>query len=430
MERLGLDLMEARILAVLLGVAVGLLLAGGLYLWIRRMLRGWAKRTATLVDDRIVAVTEHSLLPMMMLVLVYLILSFLPLPVGVVGVGKKLLLAGIIVLALVVGARLALLFLERLGERYAFAQTLAQRGRGPIWAILSVLLVFILSTHFLGLPEEARVILQPLMRTILIVAFAWLLVRGAALAAEVARESYGSRLREIDAVRARSFETQVGVLGYVAKFVIVLIATGAALSQFEFFKTFAGSLLASAGIAGLVIGLAAQRTLSNVFAGIQLALTQPIRIGDSVVFEGEWGWIEEISLTHVVIRIWDLRRLVVPINYLLDHPIQNWTKTSSDLIGTVYIYTDYRIDVKAVRKELARILETTDMWDRKVPPVLQVTECKHDAVELRALCSSADASIGWDLRCYVREKLLAYIQGLEEGKFLPRTRVEFERQPL
>lgn len=210
----------------------------------------------------------------------------------------------------------------------------------------------------------------------------------------------------------------------------MLLATVAVLSQFEFFDTLARSLLASAGIAGLVLGLAAQRTLGNAFAGVQLALTQPVSLGDSVVFDGEWGWIEEISLTYVVIRIWDLRRLVVPITYLLDRPIQNWTKTSPDLIGTVYIYTDYRIDVEAVRQELGRILETTNLWNRKVPPVLQTTECRHDTVELRALCSASSAPVAWDLRCLVRERLLTYIQQMDNGRFLPRTRVEFERQAI
>ena len=334
-----------------------------------------------------------------------------------------------VVLALVLGARLSFLFLERLGERYEIARILARRERTPIWAALSAILCYTFLIHFVDPSEPARLVLQPVVRTMMILAFAWLMVRGVTSGTDLIQKSYGERLKGIDAARARSFETVIGIMRYVANFAVALIAIGAALSQFEFFKTLATSFLASAGVAGLVIGLAAQRTLGNLFAGVQLALTQPVRIGDSVVFEGEWGWIEEISLTYVVIRIWDLRRLVVPINYLLDRPIQNWTKSSPDLIGTVYVYTDYRIDVEAVRQELGRILEGTPLWDRKVPPILQVTDCKQDTVELRALCSSSDASIGWNLRCHVREKLLGYIQNINNGQFLPRTRVEFEHQP-
>ncbi|MFQ5850273.1 MAG: mechanosensitive ion channel family protein [Candidatus Binatia bacterium] len=429
-EFFGLGPEEQKLLVMILAAPVSLLVTLGIYLWVRRLLRAWAKRTATPVDDQIVALTEHSLLPIMVLGVVYLLFSFIPLPMGFADIGKKVSLASMIVLALVLGARVSFLFLERLGERYELAQILAQRERGPIWAVLSAILCYTLLIHFLAPSEPARLVLQPVVRIIMILAFAWLLVRGVASGTDMVQKSYGERLKGIDATRARSFETVVGILRYVANFAVGLIAIGAALNQFEFFQTLATSFLASAGIAGLVIGLAAQRTLGNLFAGVQLALTQPVRIGDSVVFEGEWGWIEEISLTYVVIRIWDLRRLVVPINYLLDRPIQNWTKASPDLIGTVYIYTDYRIDVEAVRQELGRILESTPLWNRKVPPILQVTDCKQDTVELRALCSSSDASVGWDLRCLVREKLLGYIQEIENGQFLPRTRVELERQVM
>lgn len=428
-EILGFSSEEQKLLLLILAAPVSLLLTMGIYMWTRRFLRAWAKRTATPLDDQIVALTEHSLLPIMVLGVVYFIFSIIPLPQDVGDIGKRVSLASMVVLALVLGARLSFLFLERLGERYEIARILARRERTPIWTALSAILCYTFLIHFVDPSEPARLVLQPVVRTMMILAFAWLLVRGVTSGTDLIQKSYGERLKGIDAARARSFETVIRIMRYVANFAVALIAIGAALSQFEFFKTLATSFLASAGVAGLVIGLAAQRTLGNLFAGVQLALTQPVRIGDSVVFEGEWGWIEEISLTYVVIRIWDLRRLVVPINYLLDRPIQNWTKSSPDLIGTVYVYTDYRIDVEAVRQELGRILESTPLWDRKVPPILQVTDCKQDTVELRALCSSSDASIGWNLRCYVREKLLGYIQNINNGQFLPRTRVEFEHQP-
>jgi small-conductance mechanosensitive channel len=417
---------EEQILIIGLTVVVDLLLSLGIYLWIRRYLRSWANRTARPLDKQVVAISEYFLFPIIALGILYLFFPFKPVPARLEEIGQKAALGAMFALVLWLGARLALVLLDRLGEHYNFVRMLARRQRAPIWVSIAAAL-FAVAIHFLA-PKEPALLVLP--KIVLILAVAWILMVGVASAADMARELQVKRLEDVDVSRARSLDTLIGVLTRVANFAVVLIAIVAALNQFDFFQTLARSLLASAGIAGLVLGLAAQRTLGNVFAGVQLALTQPVSIGDSVVFEGEWGWIEEILLTYVVIRTWDLRRLVVPINYLLDHPIQNWTKTSPDLIGTVYIYTDYRIDVEAVRQELGRILESTPFWNRKVPAVLHTTDCRHDTVELRALCSASSAPVAWDLRCFVREKLLTYIQQIDNGRFLPRTRVEFERQAI
>jgi small-conductance mechanosensitive channel len=183
------------------------------------------------------------------------------------------------------------------------------------------------------------------------------------------------------------------------------------------------SLLASAGVAGLVVGLSAQRTIATVLAGLQLSLTQPLRAGDVVIMEGEWGTVEEITLTYVVVRIWDQRRLVVPITKVLEAPFQNWTRAGSELLGTVFLHADHRVPVQLVREELARFVETRPEWDRRVVGV-QVTDATERGVVLRALVSSADASRGWDLRCAVREHLVGFLQRLEGGRYLPRTRLE------
>ena len=179
-------------------------------------------------------------------------------------------------------------------------------------------------------------------------------------------------------------------------------------------------MIASAGVAGIVVGFAAQKSLGTLLAGIQIALTQPVRIDDVVIVEGEWGRIEEITLTYVVVRIWDLRRLVVPITYFIEKPFQNWTRTSADILGSVFLHVDYGVPVDALRKELTRILEASPNWDRKVN-VLQVTDAKERTLELRALASSSDASRSWDLRCEVREKLVAFVQANYPGS-LPRLR--------
>jgi hypothetical protein len=185
------------------------------------------------------------------------------------------------------------------------------------------------------------------------------------------------------------------------------------------------TLFASAGVAGLVVGMAARSTLSNLFAGIQIALTEPIRIEDVVIVEGEWGWIEEIGTTYVVVRIWDLRRLVVPLSYFIEHPFQNWTRVTADLLGTVIVYADYTVPVEEVRAELHRILQASEMWDGKVWG-LQVTDATEHTLQLRALMSAADSSIAWDLRCHVREKLVAFLQERHPHS-LPRVRAELDK---
>jgi hypothetical protein len=184
------------------------------------------------------------------------------------------------------------------------------------------------------------------------------------------------------------------------------------------------TLFASAGLAGLVAGMAARSTLSNLLAGVQIALTEPIRLDDVVIVEGEWGWIEEIGTTYVVVRIWDLRRLVVPLSYFIEHPFQNWTRVTSDLLGTVFVYTDYRVPVDEVRVELHRILQASGMWDGKAWG-LQVTDATEHTLQLRALMSATDSSTAWDLRCHVREKLIALLQQ-RYPQSLPRVRAELD----
>ncbi|HEX5473983.1 MAG TPA: mechanosensitive ion channel domain-containing protein [Vicinamibacterales bacterium] len=232
------------------------------------------------------------------------------------------------------------------------------------------------------------------------------------------------RIDVSDNLEARSIYTQVVVLKKVAMTVIGIFTLASMLMVFQPVRQFGASILASAGIAGIVIGFAAQRSIATLLAGFQIALTQPIRIDDVVIVENEWGRIEDITLTYVVVRIWDLRRLVVPITCFIEKPFQNWTRTSADLLGTVFLYVDYTVPVDAVRAELTRILKASQRWDGKVD-VLQVTDAREHTVELRALASAADASLAWDLRCEVREKLIGFIQQ-QYPDCLPRLRASFD----
>ncbi len=217
------------------------------------------------------------------------------------------------------------------------------------------------------------------------------------------------RLDVQDNLQARAVHTQVMVLKKVALTIITIFAGASMLMVFDTARQFGASILASAGVAGIIVGLAAQRSIATLLAGFQIALTQPIRVDDVVIVENEWGRIEEITLTYVVVRIWDLRRLVLPITYFIEHPFQNWTRVSADLLGTVFLRVDYTVPLDALRAELTRLLEASPRWDRKVN-VLQVTDADARTLEVRALMSAADASLAWELRCEVREGLIVFLQ--------------------
>ncbi|MHC4719751.1 MAG: mechanosensitive ion channel family protein [Planctomycetota bacterium] len=203
---------------------------------------------------------------------------------------------------------------------------------------------------------------------------------------------------------------------------VVILAAGTMLMTFPKVRQLGTTILASAGIIGIVVGMAAQRTIGTFIAGIQIAVTQPIRVDDVVIVENEWGRIEEITLTYVVVKIWDLRRLIVPITYFIEKPFQNWTRKTADILGTVFIYVDYTVPFDAMREQLQKILNESELWDKKVC-VLQVTNATERTVEVRALMSAADASTAWSLRCEVREKLIEFIRN-KYPQALPKFRAE------
>jgi small-conductance mechanosensitive channel len=259
----------------------------------------------------------------------------------------------------------------------------------------------------------------------LILVLAWL-AAGAVRAGEaVMRDRFRVDVR--DNLRARKVHTQLEIVRKILVVVIGLIALAGVLMTFEPLRRFGTGLLASAGLAGLILGLAAQKTLGNLLAGIQIALTQPIRLDDVVIVEGEWGWVEELTLTYVVVRIWDLRRMVLPIGWFIENPFQNWTRTSANILGTVFLHTDYSVPVGEVRGALERFVKESPHWDGVVWR-LHVTEAGPRSVELRCLMSAADSPSAWELRCEVREKLLDWLQR-EHPEALPRVRAEVEPLP-
>jgi small-conductance mechanosensitive channel len=255
--------------------------------------------------------------------------------------------------------------------------------------------------------------------TALVVGVSWLMLRSLGVAALWLDEQ---ALREgSDLLRGRRVRTQAILLRRVASVTIAFVTAAFILIQFEFVRSVGVSLLASAGVASVVVGLAAQKSLSAIIGGIQFSFAQPVRVGDQVVVEGEFGEVEEINLTYAVVRLWDKRRLVLPITYFLEKPFQNWTRSATDLVGAVLLKLDFATPVDAVRAELRRICESEPRWDKKTCS-LQVVDSDATSLTLRALVSAADASTLWDLRCSVREQLLAFVHSLESGRYLPRSR--------
>ncbi len=290
-----------------------------------------------------------------------------------------------------------------------------------IGAIILLFLTFY--RPLFGLLDESSFWLSSIIMTIkhilILACSSWILI-------EIVRVLKNRLLKQFeitdeDNFRSRKHQTQINLLEKVVVFIIVLIAIGLMMLSIDGIKKVGIGIFASAGVVGIIVGLSAQKIVGTVLAGIQIAITQPFRIEDAVVVEGEWGWIEEINLTYVVVRIWDKRRLILPSSYFLEKPFQNWTRTTADILGTVYIYTDYTISVDAMRAELSRILEDCELWDQKIS-LIQVTDSKENYMEIRILVSAKNSPIAWDLRVFVREKMIDFIQK-NYPESLPRTRI-------
>ena len=258
------------------------------------------------------------------------------------------------------------------------------------------------------------------LAVMLIGVLTWLAVRVVGAASEAFMQLSSERAR--DDLQARRIRTETRVLARTIKFFLVLIGVASALMTFPDMRHVGTSLLASAGVVGIVAGIAARPVFGNLIAGLQIGLTQPLRLDDVVIIENEWGVIEEINATYIVVKIWDERRLVVPLEWVISHPFQNWTRTGSQLLGTVFLWLDYRTAIAPLRVELERVCKAAPEWDGRVA-MIQVTDASERAVQIRALVSAADAGKAWDLRCRVREALIDYLQR-ECPDSLPRLRAE------
>ncbi|MGH7976242.1 MAG: mechanosensitive ion channel family protein [Limisphaerales bacterium] len=265
----------------------------------------------------------------------------------------------------------------------------------------------IFALPILNLPPGYAGVLGKGTSILLIVAVAIILFQAVNLGEKAVLTEFD--ITAADNLQARKIYTQVHVISKVLYAVIALFTIASVLMLFQEVRQFGTSILASAGVLGIVIGFAAQKTISNLFAGFQIAMTQPIRLDDVVIVEGEWGRVEEITLTYVVIHIWDDRRLVVPLSYFIEKPFQNWTRASAQLLGSVFVWVDYTLPLDEARKALKEIIENHPLWDKRFWN-LQVSDATEKTMQLRVLATTADSSKGWDLRCAIREQFIAYIQ--------------------
>ncbi|MCV0395348.1 MAG: mechanosensitive ion channel family protein [Rhizobiaceae bacterium] len=336
--------------------------------------------------------------------------------------------ASVVIFALAVGAAILVhryvfaAFTRLVARRDLFWRSLVSRTGRPL--LLAVIMLALLAASAIAPLTNFQTLI---LRRALVIALVVLVAQTASAALHIWTTVHLRRFKldSEDNLLARKHVTQTRILRRVADILIVIVAVGAVLMTFESVRQYGVSLLASAGVAGIILGLALQTVLKNLFAGIQLAITQPIRIDDVLIVEGEWGRVEEITATYVVVQIWDWRRLVVPLSYFIEKPFQNWTRESASIIGQVTIPLDYRAPIDAIRRKAREIAEASPLWDRDVFSV-QVVEFGESAMQLRVIISARDAGRAWNLRCDIREKLVTWLQA-EYPEALPVTRVELPR---
>lgn len=297
---------------------------------------------------------------------------------------------------------------------------------GPLALVCGLLTFYICTRMLVSLSGAFAGIFNTVVVILIVMAITWLGVRIVKFFSDYVGKQFTDNLGSDDQAQARKALTYISVARRVLIFIALLVGVGFALSQFRGFESFGMSLLASAGVISVIVGVAAQSVLGNILAGVQVALTQPVRIGDNVFFEDQWGYIEAITYTYITIQTWDQRRVIVPLKYFVTHPVQNWSKHSSHLIRPIYLYVDYHTDVGRIRRAFADMLKHDEDWDGETDPTVQVTGMSDEALEVRALCSAKDPSTAWALHCRLREKLVAYVRDLEAGRYLPRQRLVVE----
>ena len=292
-----------------------------------------------------------------------------------------------------------------------------------------IFVILILLNFFLplaDLSEKYHYVVDKTLDILMTLSFAGILIALVKVGQDYVYHRYD--LSKSDNLKERKIRTQLQFLKKLIVTVIVIVTICVILLSFENLRKLGTGLLTGVGVGGIIIGFAAQRSIANLLAGFQIAFTQPLRIDDALIVEGEWGRVEEITLTYVVLNIWDQRRLILPINYFIEKPFQNWTRNSAELLGVVILYVDYTLPLQPLRDEFDRLLELTDLWDRRAK-VVQVTDATEKTMQLRILASAANSGIAFDLRCYIRENLITFIQK-NYPESLPKMRAEYRAKTV
>ncbi len=315
--------------------------------------------------------------------------------------------------------RLGGLLLMRITRPAPVLHVMVRKARAPAEVVLPLLA---LQTVWQAAPDNLPWIdsVRHLNGLLIIAATTWLVVRIIAGFAQGILDRHPVDVE--DNMNARRIHTQTRVLSRTAMTLAVVMGAAMLLMTFPGARQVGASLLASAGVVGLIAGLAAKPVFSNLIAGLQLALTQPIRLDDVLIVEGEWGRVEEITGTYVVLRIWDERRLIIPLQYFIEKPFQNWTRNNAQIMGSVFFHVDYGMPLAALRTELERIVRAAPQWDQRFFNLV-VTEATERTMQIRVLCTAASSGQAWDLRCIVREGLIDFMQR-EFPQFLPRLRID------
>jgi small-conductance mechanosensitive channel len=323
------------------------------------------------------------------------------------------------VLAAVIIRRVASRQAARMTEQRSIAGQIVRSTHAPFEAVI---VLFALYMVWQSAEDELPAIqlVRHMTEIALIASLTWFAIRGMTLIGDVTVARFPSNV--VDNLRARRVLTQSRVLVRSVSMVILIVGVSCALMTFPNVRQLGTSLLASAGVAGIAIGLAAKSVLGNMLAGLQIAIAQPIRIDDVLVVQGYWGRVEEITGTYVVIHVWDDRRLVVPLQWLIENPFENWTRTSSQITGSFFLYTDYGLPLDPLRREAERICKDAKEWDGRTC-LIQVTDATEKSMQLRVLVTSQDSGQNWNLKCAVLEGLLAFIRE-HYPEFLPQLRVE------
>lgn len=342
-------------------------------------------------------------------------------PGEIVGI---VILAGAGLIALSIHRTIVRLVAYLLGDRHPFVRSYLARTIGLTRVALFVLALFLALPATPLDPQTVWIVVRFLALAAIVLA-GWAAIMATDVAADIYLMQF--QLDVADNLVARKHVTQVRILRRAVNVVLLMVTIGAALMTSDSVRQFGLSLFASAGVAGLIAGLAARPVLSNLFAGLQLAITQPIRIDDLVVLENEFGTIEEITSTYVVVRLWDLRRLIVPLTYFIEKPFQNWTREGSALIGSVLLHLDYTAPIDRIREQAREIVSQSKLWDEKILNV-QVVDARELTLEVRIIVGASSSSAAWDLRCELREKLIDFLQR-EYPSALPHQRQQVTMAP-